>query len=162
MQRRSVRRFKDDPVEDYKIKAMVESGMQAPSAINQQPWEFIVVKNKTLLKELSEVSKGAWPLKDAPLGIVTLMRDTGNKANMRPQDMAACTQNILLEAISQSLGGVWIGAYPLEKRISKIKSILDVCEGLTPFNMIALGYPDDSEDKPIKKRFDNTRIHWRD
>ncbi len=158
MQRRSIRKFEEKPVEKEKEILLLESAMQAPSATNQQPWEYIVIRNKDILEKLSNVSTGAWPLKKAPLGIVTLMRETGNKSNMRAQDMAASTENILLEAVEQDLGGVWIGAYPLEERTDKIKDILDVPEELTPFNMIALGYPAESEKVAIKKRYDASRI----
>ncbi len=158
MQRKSIRKFKEDPVSETMERALLESAMQAPSATNQQPWEFIVIRHKGILKELSSVSKGAWPLKGAPFCIVSLMRETGRKSNMRPQDMGASTENILLEATYQGLGGVWIGVYPEEDRIAKIKSILDIDDKLTPFNMIAIGVPEASENTPITRRFDETRI----
>ena len=158
MQRRSVRKFEEKPVDRAIEKALLESAMQAPSATNQQPWEYMVVRNRSVLEALSGVSSGAWPLKDAPLGIVTLMRETKRKSEMRPQDMAASTENILLEAVQQGLGGVWIGAYPLEERTEKIRDILDISGDLTPFSMIALGYPAPSEKKSVSKRYDESRV----
>ena len=117
MKRKSIRRYKPRTVEPSKVDRLLRSAMQAPSATNQQPWEFKVIRNRETLKALSKVSKGAWPLKEAPLGVITLMRETGRKSDMRPQDMGACMQNLLLEATYQGLGAVWIGVYPLEDRI---------------------------------------------
>ena len=157
MQRRSIRKYTMKPIEDEKIVALLTSAMQAPSARNQQPWEFIVVKNKEVLKKLSEVSRGAHMLAQAPLAILTLFKDDVLAPHMRPQDLSAATLNILLEATHQGLGAVWIGVYPLEERIEKLKEIVDIRADLTPFSLIAIGYPD--EDTAIKQvRYDATRV----
>ncbi|MFW5913750.1 MAG: nitroreductase family protein [Bacillota bacterium] len=162
MKRRSIRRFKEETVSDELVKALLRSAMQAPSANNQQPWEFMVVRDKSLLEELSQVSNGAWPLKEAPLGIVTMMRETGRKNDMRPQDMGASMENLLLEATHQGLGGVWIGVYPLEDRMAKVRTIAEVPDHLTPFSMVAIGYPAEGEDTTVKERYDASRVHIRE
>ena len=92
-QRRSIRKYKNTPVEKEKIELLLRAAMQAPSAGNQQPWEFIIVENKETLKKLSNVSPFSKMLAAAPLAIVLL----ANKNNMRypeywQQDMAAATQ----------------------------------------------------------------------
>mgnify|MGYP000683356815 CR=1 FL=1 len=162
MQRKSIRRYKDEEVELSLVKTLLRSAMQAPSAINQQPWEFMVIRNRATLEALSNVSNGAWPLREAPIGIITMMRETGRKNDMRPQDMGACMENLLLEATHQGLGGVWIGAYPLEDRMDKIREIADLPSHLTPFSMVAIGYPAEGEDTTVKERFDESRIHYKD
>ena len=158
MERRSVRKYDLKTVEDEKIKALLTSAMQAPSARNQQPWEFIVIKNKALLTKLSQVSRGAHMLAQAPLCILTCFKEDVLAPHMRPLDLAAATQNILLEATYQGLGAVWIGIYPLEERVENIKKIIDIPSHLTPFSLIAIGYPDEETD--IKNvRYDQTRVH---
>lgn len=97
--RRSIRRYKDQAVEQEKIDKILRAAMQAPSAVNQQPWEFIVVRDKENLKKLAGISAYSRMVADAPLAIVVL----GNEARMRlqhnwEQDLSAATQNILLEA----------------------------------------------------------------
>ncbi|MFW5892921.1 MAG: nitroreductase family protein [Bacillota bacterium] len=162
MKRKSIRRFKKDEVKPELVTTLLRSAMQAPSAVNQQPWEFMVIRNQALLEELSQVSKGAWPLKGAPLGIVTMMRETGRKNDMRPQDMGACMQNLLLEATNQGLGGVWIGVYPLEDRMEKVRTLAGVPDPLIPFSMVAIGYPAEGEDTAVKERYDASRVHTRE
>ncbi len=157
LQRKSIRKFIPAEIQDETIERLMMSAMQAPSATNQQPWAFIVIKNKTILEKLSQISKGAWPLKDAPLGILTLMKENVNRPLMAPQDLAASTQNLLLEATHMNLGAVWIGVYPKEERIGAIKDIIDIDEGLTPFSLVALGYPDDSVSLHVNYRFDPSK-----
>jgi len=157
LRRKSIRKFVDSKVSDDAIEKLLMSGMQAPSATNQQPWEFIVIKNREILEKLSEVSQGAWPLKDAPLGILTLMKEDVKRPEMAPQDMAASTQNILLQATDLGLGAVWIGVYPREERMQTIQKLLDIKPALFPFSLIALGYPE-SQNEHVKYRFDSKRI----
>ena len=156
-ERRSIRTFEKNPIDDAIIHELLKSAMQAPSARNQQPWAFIVIKNRNILDQLSKVSNGARHLKNAPLAILTLMKETEHAPHMRPQDMAAATQNILLEAHQQGLGAVWIGVYPLEERIQNVKNIVTISSDETPFSLIALGYPLNRVETP-SLRFDSTRV----
>ncbi len=156
--RRSIRKYLDEPVSDAAIEAILRSAMQAPSARNQQPWRFVVIKNPKLLEQLGGISRGAWPLKGAPLGILTLIDEPENaKREMVPQDLAASTQNILLEATNQSLGAVWIGVYPLEDRMEKVRRILNLEQEDQPFSLIAIGHPAESTE-PKASRYDPDRI----
>lgn len=77
--RRSIRRYKDQAVEDEKIEKLLRAAMQAPSAVNQQPWEFIVVRDKSILNKLAGLSPYSKMVADAPLAIVVL----GNEERMR-------------------------------------------------------------------------------
>ena len=96
--RRSVRKYADKPVEKEKVEKLLRRAMQAPSATNQQPWEFIVVDDKELLKKLSSFSPYSKFVADAPLAMVLLNR-TGLRAQGHvPQDMGACMENLLLQA----------------------------------------------------------------
>jgi nitroreductase len=156
--RRSVRKFLDKEVEREKILELIKAGMQAPSANNQQPWEFIIVKNKEILNKLSEMKSGSYPLKLANFGIIVL----GNKKRIispdyLQQDLSACVQNILLEAVNQNLGAVWIGVAPIESRISFVKDILSLEEYLLPFAIIACGYAEEGANYFID-RFEESRI----
>lgn len=156
MERRSVREYTDEVVSQEDITSLLEAAMQAPSANNQQPWEFIVVDDRAILKRLSTVSHGAWMLEQAPLGIIVVMQDGGKSPQMKPQDCAAATENILLEAVRLGLGAVWIGVYPLEERMNSVASILNITKGCA-FAQIAIGHP--KNHKPIIKRYDESRIH---
>ncbi|MCF7926934.1 MAG: nitroreductase family protein [Candidatus Izimaplasma sp.] len=157
LQRQSIRKYKDKPVEQSKIKQLLKAGMQAPSANNQQPWEFIVVDDRALLDNLSETSSGAWMLKDAAVAIIPLIMTGDRSPKFAIQDLSAATENILLEATNQSLGAVWIGCYPKEERYKFVEEVLNIKKG-HPFSMIAVGYPD--EEKEMKLRYDEKRVHF--
>ncbi len=157
LSRKSIRKFTTEGVDQTSIDAMLTAAMQAPSARNQQPWEFIVIKNKPMIDQLSEVSNGAKPLKSAPLAIMPVIKKDAPAPHMCPQDLAAATQNILLTATELNLGAVWIGVFPLEDRIQKVREIIDLPSHLTPFCMIAIGHPDQSTEV-TKLRYDASRI----
>ncbi|OQB39867.1 MAG: FMN reductase (NAD(P)H) [candidate division CPR1 bacterium ADurb.Bin160] len=157
--RRSIRRYKDKPVEKSKIEGLLRAAMQAPSAGNQQPWEFIVVENKESLKKLSEMSKYSAFLKNSPLVLVVL----GNKNRMMfpeywQQDLGAAAENILLEAVEQGLGGVWLGAAPENDRMDFIRNVFSLPENILPFALISIGYGED--ENRIIERYDESRVHF--
>jgi nitroreductase len=154
--RTSVRRYTNQDVSAEHINRLLTAAMQAPSANNQQPWEFIVVQDKKTLQHLSQASRGAWMLADAPLAIIVVMKDDGRSPMMAPQDCAAATQNILLEAVELGLGAVWIGVYPIAERTAYVNDALHITRG-TAFCQIAIGHP--AEDKEITLRYDSARVH---
>lgn len=140
--RRSIRSFLDKNVEEEKINSILRAGMQAPSAGNQRPWEFVVVKNKAILKVLSEMSPYAKMVASAPLAIVMIARDERMVfPSMWQQDMGACAQNILLEVVEQGLGAVWLGVAPEEERMAYVLEAIDM-KDVKPFAVIPLGYSD--------------------
>lgn len=155
--RRSIRRFKETKISQEMITQMLKSAMQAPSAKNQQPWEFIVVDDVNKLKKMSTASQGSWPLEQAPLAIVAIMKPSDKSPHYRDQDLSAATQNILLEAHQLGLGAVWIGCYPLEERTSLIKEVLDIPSPYEPFSVLAIGHPNETRD--LQERYDQTRVH---
>lgn len=157
MKRKSVRQYTTETISDEHIKTMLKSAMQAPSAGNKQPWEFIVVKNRETLDKLSEISKGAWMLSQAPLCITVVLKDSAKYPQMAQQDCAAATENILLEAVNLGLGAVWIGVYPIEERYHKVNEILTIKDG-NAFCNIAIGHP--KNETEITVRYDESKVHY--
>lgn len=159
--RRSVRKYKDQPVETEKIQKLLRAAMQAPSAGNQQPWEFIVVQEKYNLKKLSEMSPYSKLIADASLAFVLLANEERMKFPENwQQDMGAATQNILLEAVELGLGAVWLGVAPLEDRVNYVKNMFDLQDILKPYCVIALGYPSEGQENKFIDRYDETRVHF--
>ncbi|AAK79518.1 nitroreductase [Clostridium acetobutylicum] len=157
--RRSIRNYKGKKVEKEKIEKLLRAAMQAPSAGNQQPWEFIVLEDRENIDKLSNFSKYANSLKTAPLAIVLLADEEKMKiSEMWEQDMAAAAENILLEAAYLDLGAVWLGAQPIEERVKNLKEMFNLKSNIKPFCVISVGYPENSENKFID-RFDAKRIH---
>lgn len=140
--RYSLRSYQDRAVEADKIERLIKAGFQAPSAHNQQAWEVIVVQDKDHLHQLASVSKYFVCLENSPLAIVTL----ANKGSMVTpefwqQDLAALSQNILLEAVHLDLGGVWLGVAPRRERMERVKEVLGLPEHVLPFSILSIGYP---------------------
>ncbi|NLL73261.1 MAG: nitroreductase family protein [Clostridiales bacterium] len=159
--RRSIRRYKKQAVESEKIEKLLRAAMQAPSAANQQPWEFIVVQEKETLEKLSKISAYSKMTAEAPLAIVLL----GNEDRMTlqlhwEQDLAAATQNILLEAAHLGLGGVWLGVAPMEERMEIISEIFNLKDKIKPFCVIPIGYPEENQNNKFIDRFDPDKVHY--
>ena len=97
--RRSIRRYKDDPVKDEEIVEIIKAGMAAPSANNEKPWYFIIIKKKTLFDSIQKIHPHSRALSHAQTAILVcgdLSLDLSE--GFWVQDCAACTQNILLAA----------------------------------------------------------------
>ena len=160
--RRSIRKFLPTVVEDEKIEKMLRAAMAAPSAGNQQPWEFYVVRDKRVLQDLSHCSPYAGYSANATAAIVVCSRDTSQRfpafVNL---DLSACVQNILLEAVTQDLGAVWLGVTPYKAREIIVRRALGIPQELTAFAIIAFGYSNDNKDIRTKEdRYDPSRVHY--
>ena len=105
----SIRKYQDKPVEKEKIEAILRAAMQAPSAANQQPWEFYVVTNKEKLEALSKVHPYAGMTRNAPAAIVSVYRKECALPDYAQIDLAISMENLWLETNAQGLGGVWLG-----------------------------------------------------
>lgn len=154
----SVRKFKPTPVEKEKILAVLRAAMQAPSAGNQQPWEFYVVTDPKKLEALSSASQYATPVKKAPVAIVAAYRKDLWMPVYADIDMSIAMENLWLETTTQGLGGVWLGIAPLEDRMEYVEKIVGIPENQRAFALFPLGYPD--ENRPQQDRYDENRIHW--
>lgn len=156
--RTSTRSYLEKEVEADKIELLIRAGMQAPSAHNQQPWEFYVVRDKAVLKELSSASKYAGCVKNAPLAIVVFQREGLETPEYAMQDLGACCENILLESVELGLGGVWLGIAPGQDRMAKVSKAVGAPDNLKAFSIISIGYP--AKERQQKDRFDPERVHY--
>lgn len=158
--RRSIRKFKDIPVEQDKLERIISAGMHAATAKDARPWEFIVVTDAAKKKAVSKMSEFAVCAADAPVVIITLADISRDDAGRMfwVQDMSACTENMLLQIVEEGLGGVWLGLYPEEDRIDYIRDLFKLPDSVMPFSAVALGY--NLFDKEPKDRFDASRIHY--
>ena len=161
IRRVSVRRYLDKPVSSDQVSAILHAAMSAPTGVNKQPWEFIVVDDPELLTKLAEALPCAKMTAQAPVAIVVC----GNKDRfldgvdnvLWEQDLSAASENILLSAHAIGLGGVWTCIYPHEERIAPVKTILNLPDNLIPFNLIPVGYPE-KEHAPMDK-WHPDRVH---
>jgi nitroreductase len=152
--RRSVRKFRSTSVSDKDIHDLLEAAMNAPSAVNEQAWQFVVMSGKVLDDFLA--INGNTP-KTAPVAILVCQDLAAEKAKgYSVQDCAAATQNILLAAHSKGLGTVWTTVFP--DHIRAVKSLLNIPESVHPFSCVPVGYSAEGE-KNTTSRFDEKKIH---
>jgi nitroreductase len=157
--RRSIRKYTDKKIENEKIDILLKAAMYAPSAMNYQPWEFIVMDDKELFSELLKIITHAEMLKESTLAILVcgdLSKEKYEEYNA--QNCSAATQNILLAAHDLALGAVWIAAYPNKEVIDKIKKLLNLPDNILPVSLISMGYP--AEEKTAEERFIKEKIHF--
>jgi nitroreductase len=142
--RRSVRKFAPGkPVTREQLDRLLETAMLAPSACNSRPWEFIAVTKRETLDEIARVHPyaGMCATAAAAIIVVAIPQAAGGPEGYFPQDCAAATENILLEAVTLGLGACWCGVYPREQHMAAIRALFDIREPKIPFNVIALGTP---------------------
>lgn len=160
--RTSIRSYSDQKVEKDQIMTLLKAGMSAPSAVNKQPWEFIVIDDKDLMGKIGDEFKNAGMVKKASCAIIVCgdMNLTlgGDVQEFWVQDCSAATENILLAAHSMGLGAVWCGIYPGKERIEKLSNLLSLPENIIPLNIIPIGVRD-KEQEP-KDKWKEEKIHW--
>ena len=158
LSRHSIRQFTDQPVDDSQIHALLEAAMSAPSADDERPWHFVIVKENSVLSKLSSISPQTSVVDNAPVCIVVCGDESLQKQlGCWALDCAAATENILIEAQIINLGAVWLGIYPVQGKILRVQSILSAPQNVIPFSIIPIGHP--AEQKAAAFRYDNRRIH---
>jgi len=157
--RSSIRRFDDREVEEEKIDKILRAGMAAPSGGNQQPWEFMVVRDKETIMRLSQSSPYAGSAANATVVIVPCFRSQGLiYPELIEMDMSACVENMLVEITALGLGGVWLSIAPYKDRMRNADEILGIGDRLKSFALIPVGYP--SKNMARKDRYEEERIHY--
>ncbi|HDR68719.1 MAG TPA: nitroreductase family protein [Bacteroidaceae bacterium] len=156
--RRSIRRYTDKKIESVKINLLLKAAMYAPSAVNKQPWHFVVIDDRSLMLKVTEIHRNAGMLKNASHAIVIcgdlkLQHDEGYWV----VDCGAATENLLLAAHVLGLGACWVGLHPREARENAVAALLDLPSHVRPFALVSLGYP--AEKIPRPERFKADRIH---
>ncbi len=156
--RTSVRAFTAQPVENEKVVTLLKAAMAAPSAGNQQPWEFCVVKDPQTIRKLSACSPYAGCAAAAPMVIVPCYRKKVIFPDCVLLDLSAATENLLLAADAQNLGAVWLGIAPLTERMDAVRTVLALPDELEPFCLIPVGYP--AKEGQQQDRYDPSRIRY--
>lgn len=158
MTRRSIRQFSEEPVTAEEIDVLLRAAMAAPSASNERPWRFVVVRERETLDRLAKATLHSKPLANAPLGIVVCVDKRGAKYPGFPIiDCAAAIQNLLLAAHSIGLGGVWIGVHPVAPFVHAVRGIIGAPRHVAPHSLVAIGRP--GEDRQPVDRFEPDWVH---
>lgn len=161
--RRSVRKYTGEPVSDEELRAILTAGMSGPSAVNARPWSFLVIRDKeTLERTVEAAGRATTPLKDADVGI--LVCGDMEKAFSRAPDFwvidgSISCQNMLLAAHGLGLGGVWLGVWPVEEKITGVRELFDLPDPIVPHSLLAIGRPAE-QPAPREGLYEEERIHW--
>ncbi|HOW64157.1 MAG TPA: nitroreductase family protein [Candidatus Paceibacterota bacterium] len=157
--RRSVRRYRPDPIPDEIMQNLLRAAMSAPSAGNEQAWQFVVVTQRALLDRIPAIHPHAQMLTEAQAALLVcgdLQRE--EHRGYWVQDCSAATENLLLAAHDQGLGAVWVGVYPREERILPLRELFRLPETVIPFSLVPIGYP--TEAAMAEDRFNLERVHF--
>lgn len=159
LNRKSIRKYTDEKVSDEIVEELLKAAMQAPSAGNQQSWEFVVLRDKEIMKKITEFHPYSNMLLNTDVAIV-ICGDVSKEVfkGFWVQDCSAATENILIAAEDKGLGAVWLGVYPVEERVGATKELLKLPEGVIPLSIIPIGYPD--ENRKAVSRFNKEKIHY--
>jgi len=156
LQRRSIRKYTSEHVDKEEITALLKAAMSAPSASNRMPWHFVVITNRKQLDRLADAHPYGKMLYDAPL-CIAVCGDTATSELYWIQDCSAATENLLLAAARLNLGTVWLGVYPRQERVTRVKQLLQIPSHVIPLNLIAIGHP--AEQKEARTQYTEEKVH---
>lgn len=159
--RKSVKSFTGATVSIEALAKIVRAGMAAPTAVNKQPWSFVVVTDRQKIDALAAELSNARGINKA--GAVIIVCAEPEKANLQSKDFAIidaslASENILLATEALGLGGHWTASYPYEDKMKHVRTVLGIPANIIPLNIILVGVPT-GEDKP-KDKYQKDKIHW--
>lgn len=159
MTRTSVRQYTDRPISADTLEALLKAGMAAPTAVNKQPWAFVVTTGRDALDSLATLQ----PRLKTAAAAITVCGDMtraieGEGRDFWVQDCSAATENILLAAHALGLGAVWTGVYPIAERVGNVSRALALPDSVVPMCIIAVGYP--VADQEPKDKWNPSKVHY--
>jgi nitroreductase len=149
--RASVRRYTSEPVSEETLRNVLEAGRRAPSAMNAQPWHFIVVTEQKLKDQLSE-HRWTGFVKDAAFVMVGCGE---KKSRWSTVDVAIALQNMVIAAEAQGLGSCWIGDFDQ----TELKEMLGIPDNLRVIALVSFGYPAEKPAPRNKKNLEEI-VHY--
>jgi len=156
--RRSVRKYSEKIVTEKIMLKLLNAAVSAPSAGNEQPWQFVIIYKREILDKITKFHPYAKMLKEAQSAILVCGDlNLENHQGYWMIDCSAATQNILIAVRALGLGACWLGIFPREERINAMKKMLKIPEHIIPFALICLGYT--QEEQTTVNRLDDFRIH---
>lgn len=157
-ERRTVRKFKKQPIPEATIGRLIEAARCAPSAGSVQPWQFTVVLNPGVIQELAQTAEGQSFVGEAPACIIVSAEPERSASRFGDrgedlyciQDTAAATQNILLAATGYGLGTCWVGGFDE----SGVRRLAGIPDQLRPMAIVPVGYPDEEGEETATRSQD--------
>jgi nitroreductase len=147
--RRSIRKYTDQPVTDRQIRQLLEAAMAAPSGSNIQPWDFVVVRDPDLKRQLAQTHTWSYMAADATVVFVVCTNQSASGHWL--EDASAATQNLLLAVTALGLGAVWVGIYPGTDRKAHVRQVLAIPDEIRVLCLVPVGHP--AESKPPRTQY---------
>jgi len=158
LSRRSIRKYTGDAVPEDVVEQVLKAAMSAPSAGNQQPWHFVVMRERAILDRIPGVHPHSLMIREAPVAVLVCADPTlETHKGYWVQDCAAATENMLIAVQALGYGAVWLGVYPREERVTGIRALLGIPEHVIPFALVPIGRP--AEQKPASQRYTREKVH---
>jgi len=154
--RRSIRQYTDQAVTDNQIRQLLEAAMAAPSGSNIQPWEFVVVKDPDVKRQLAQTH--TWSSMAADAAVVFVVCGNERASHHWVEDASVATENLLLAVTALGLGAVWVGIHPDADREAHVRRILDIPEGIRVLCLVPVGHP--AESKPPRTQYQESKVHY--
>lgn len=162
MTRKSVRDYTSQKISPDTIEILLRAAMAAPTAVNNQPWKYVVVTNENKIQEMADSTTHAKMLAKAPLAILVCGDETkffeGEGREFWVQDCSASTENLLLAAHALGLGAVWTAVYPNMTEVRMYQSILGLESTVIPLCVVPIGYP--AEDPQVKDKWKPEKVTY--
>ena len=141
----AVRSYQEKPVPDAVVRRIVEAGRLTGSGMNGQPWHFIVVRDREMLKKLGASASSGPYIAQAPLAVVVA---TDKKSRFGVSDASRAIQSMLITAWADGVGSNWVGFGGMEKA----RTLLDIPASLDVLAVLPFGYPARAVGKGKKQR----------
>lgn len=153
--RRSIRNFNNKPISQNDINIILSAGMTSPSAMNKQPWRFIIITDDKIKQEIIKISQYAKMALQSPLSILVCGDTEASFLEYWKIDCSACIQNMLLASCSLNIGSVWTGIN--DDMQEEYKKLFNLPNNIIPHSLIVFGY----SNIPFENRdyFDESKIH---
>jgi nitroreductase len=154
--RRSIRKYTDQAVPDEQIRQLLEAAMAAPSGSNIQSWEFVVIKDPDLKRQLAQTH--TWSHMAADAAVVFVVCGNERASHHWVEDASAATENLLLAATALNLGAVWVAIYPSADREVHVRRVLAIPQGIRVLCLVPVGHP--AESKPPRTQYEESKVHY--
>jgi nitroreductase len=158
--RRSIREYTDEPVTEEEMQKLLEAAFSAPTAVNAQPWEFVVLTDKEAVDKVR--NKLYFARYNAPAAIIVCgnmkLAFKGPTKDLWICDCSAAIENILLAATDMGLATVWISIYPLENNVKEVRKLLDMPDYVVPMGMVYVGHG--TYELEGRCRYNEKRVYW--
>jgi nitroreductase len=152
--RRSIRKYRPDPVPVQSVRRLIAAAFAAPSAVNARPWHLVVVDDRAVCERLGKLHNSLEPAKGAPLVFAVCGDPRVGKRWI--EDCSAMTENILNQCVEEGLGSCWLAVR--DKCEEEVRDILGIPEGIRVLCLVSVGYP--AEDKEPRTQFESGKAHY--